>query len=375
MPEILDPQTEKSVQAENQPLYLMLAEQLREKIRTKELKVGDRLPTFAEMRDKFGVTLGTVERTYSFLEKEGLIERQQGRGTFVAQQKRKLTGNLGVIGCELLRQQQMAYYSQLMRGMEEAAMQNGQHLLFLGTDLDLDVRSCEKVDGVLVVGIDLIDEFLTKLPPGLATVAVLNAAEGIPSVIADDYQGAKLAVKYLLSHGHTRIACLMERIPTLSRRRIAAYTDALLGAGIEAETDWMRLTPTIPTAENGQAYLQWGRQQMRDWLRSGWRETGCTALFVQNETGAIGALQVLQEEGVRVPDEVSVIGFDGTELCDYTTPRLCAVEVPLAQIGAKAIEVLNRQIHGDEARDVHSVLLPLRIREGASVADASPTSS
>jgi len=103
------------------------------------------------------------------------------------------------------------------------------------------------------------------------------------------------------------------------------------------------------------------------WLREGWLETGCTAILVQNDIAAIGVIQMLQKEGIRVPEQVSVIGFDGTELCDLISPRVSAVALPFEQIGAKAMEMLNQQIAGEQSSP-QVIMLPVDLREGESVA-------
>lgn len=351
----------------SEPKYLVLAAQFRERILSAALKSGDQLPTFAEACEAHSVTPGTVERAYSLLEREGLIERQQGRGTFVAHRQRTLTGNIGILGSDSLWRGHLAYYSLLMRGIEEMAAQVGCHLVFLGDSLRWDPKSCDKVDGILIVAAEQLAPIVQQLPADLPRVALLTGAEDVSSILADDYQGAALAVRYLLQQKHRRIACLMEKKPVLARRRLAGYRDALSEFDIEPETDWMRITPSVNTDKAPQPYLEWGRNQMLGWIKEGWSETRCTAIFVQNETAAIGVMQALQEAGIRVPQDVSVMGFDGTELCDLVSPRLCAVEVPLAQIGIKAMELLNRQIqHGRE--EVQAIVLPSRIREGASVA-------
>jgi DNA-binding LacI/PurR family transcriptional regulator len=279
-----------------------------------------------------------------------------------------LTGNIGIIGSEGLHQQQTSYYGQLVRGMEVATVKNGQHLLFLGTGLTWEERSCEKVDGILVAGIEQLPSLVKRLPTGLPVVTALTSVENISSVIADDYQGAKLAVQYLLKKKHQRIACLMEKSPSLPRRRFDGYKDALSEAGITVNPKWFRLTRTVNN-KIGQNYMEWGRKQMRSWLYEDWQKTGCTAIFVQNETSAIGVMQALQEESIQVPQQVSVMGFDGTELCDYVSPSLCAMHVPLMQIGAKAVEMLNHQIQNG-LEDAQSIAFPLQVREGSSVATA-----
>lgn len=370
MPEILDsPKTGKSAKANNQPKYLVLAGQFRERIRSNELKVGDRLPTFAEMREKFGVTLGTVERTYSFLEQEGLIERQQGRGTFVADQKRVLTGNIGFIGSAIAYEHKSPFSTYLMEGIRQAMGATQQNLLCLDVNWEVNCMAgeqcCEYIDGLLC-NLENPFHLLQALPARLPRVSLLNVVEGMTSVVIDDYRSAKTAVGYLQNLGHRRIACLMEEIPSLARRRFAGYRDAMAEAGMDAAPGWARLAESAIKAYKTQHYFQWGRHQMSLWLEEGFGKLGCTALFVQNETAAIGVMQVLQEEGWKVPEDISVMGFDGTELCDYVAPRLTAMESPLAQIGAKAVEMLNRQIAG-ETSEAQTITLPVNLHKGNSV--------
>lgn len=361
------PKINKPHNTNTQAKYLKLASQLRERIRSKELKAGDRLPTFAEMREKFGVTLNTVERTYSFLEQEGLIERQQGRGTFVKERQKVLTGNIGFVGGAILKPQELPFDMHLMKGVQEAVVATRQHLLYLGSSHSLDLEACSKVDGILSCNIEGSRSLLQDVPDSLPRVSLLIVNEDITSVVADDYRGGKMAVEYLVSLGHQRIAVLMEELPTLARRRFSGYNDALLEAGIKADRGWARLTEKLVMNENTQPYLEWGRRQMRQWLAEGFQELNCTALFVQNEMAAIGAMQVLQQEGWKVPDDISVMGFDGTELCDFAMPRLCAMQLPLAQIGARGVEILNQQIVG-ETSEPQVITLPVKLREGDSVA-------
>jgi len=335
-----------------------------------ELGSEAKLPTMAELRVELGVSTYTLNDAIRELERRQVLRSVNGVGIYVTSRKKMLTGNIGLIGTHNFRQN-TPYYSELMRGLENAVLENKQHLLFLGTDYDWDKHSCEKVDGILIAGIDQANAVIKKLPPALPVVAVLITAETISSVTADDYQGAKLAVQYLIENGHRRIACLMEKTPILSRRRFAGFQDSLHEAGIKAGKASMRLAASPEYEEpfeNGiQRYISWGKSQMKAWLADGWLKTKCTAIFVQNEGAAIGVIQALQEEGIQVPQQVSVIGFDGTQICDYVSPTLCAVQVPLSQISAKAVEVLNHQIqHG--VQEAQSIVFPLRIREGGSVA-------
>jgi DNA-binding LacI/PurR family transcriptional regulator len=365
MPEILERPSAKSTFTQSK--YRTLAKQLRQQIERGKLKPGDRLPSFVELRAQHGATPTTANQVYGLLEQEGLIERQQGRGTFVAMRKRTLTGNIGFVGGVFLNPERSPFKIHLMKGVQQSTEAARQHLLYLGTDHSLNVSAFSKVDGVLICNIEDPRPVLQNLPAGLPYVALLNINEGVTSVVADDHGGSKIAVKHLASLGHRRIACLMEKMPSLSRRRFAGYSDGLLEAGIEANPAWARLTKKVTLDENSEPYLEWGRREIRLWLDEGFGKLNCTAIFVQNEMAAIGVMQILQQKGWKVPEDISVVGFDGTELCDYAMPRLTAMELPLVQIGAKAVEILNRQI-ADETPEIQTITLPVRLRDGGSVA-------
>ena len=108
-------------------------------------------------------------------------------------------------------------------------------------------------------------------------------------------------------------------------------------------------------------------RRMELWLEHGWRELGCTAIMAHNDSTAIGVMRALGKAGLRVPEDVSVIGFDGTPLCEYSTPPLTTVEVPLHEIGARALQLLQEQIH-DRNVVPERVILPVRFKPGQSVA-------
>lgn len=350
------------------PRYQALAEELRGQILRQELMPGDRLPSFSQLRSRHGATPTTAERVYGLLEQEGLVERRQGSGTYVLERKKALTGNIGYIGSLRSNRRQDFFTSHIIEGVQQAVEEQNRHLLYMGTDYALKQEATNKVDGIVISNVEDTKTLLEQLPVSLPRVSLLIVAPGITSIVADDYDGAKMAVQHLLAVGHTRIACLMEKLPSIARRRFAGYYDAMLAAGIEPEENWVRLTATVPRAEGKkQPYLDLGRVQMREWLQQGWRETGCTAIVAQNEVVAIGVMQILQEEGIQVPQQVSIIGFDGTEKCDLVVPRLTAVELPLAEVGARGVDVLARQIGGEEMSE-QVIVLPMKLRDGESVA-------
>lgn len=361
----------------SKPKYVQLAEQLRERIHNGELKVGDRLPSYAEMYRDHGATTATMKRVCDLLEQENLIERRSGSGLYVAEPHRAMTGNIGFIGGAHYNNPKLPFNQHLMSAMQRQVIAEGRHLLYLGSDKDWDASACDKVDGIIICNIEDTASVLRQLPPHLPRVSVLTIVDGITSVGVDDYRGAQMAVRYLLEQGHRRIACLMEKYPSDSRRRFSGYRDALIEAGIDAHSAWIRLTETLDAKKvkrfAAYPYREWGEEQMGQWLRKGWDKTGCTAILVQNEMAAIGVMRTLQKEGIQVPQDVSIITFDGTELCDLVSPRLTAVALPLEQIGVRAVEILSRQFAGEQISE-QAFLLPLSLRAGESATSVSPVS-
>jgi len=350
-----------------QPKYRRLADMLRSQIKLGELKVGDRLPSFAEMYRDHGATKTTLRRVYELLEKENLIERRGGSGVYVAERKSTFTGNIGLVGTMDLCFQQSNYYKDLLQGIENFAAQHGQLVVFLRDYFNTDMSLCEKVDGVLMCNIEYQQHRLKHLPSNLPRVSMFTREENVANVVADDYNGARAAVQYLVELGHRRIAFLAEKPLSIPRQRFAGYQQALGDAGIAINPHWARLTGVVNVGENPPSYLEWGRATMRNWLREDWRKMGCTAILVQNDAAAIGVMQALSEAKIDVPGQVSVMGFDGTELCDHVFPHLCSMKVPLEGIGYKAAQILHGQIQRGQ-QDIQTIMLPTSLRAGDSVA-------
>ena len=328
--------------------YVRIAEELREQIESTALKPGDKLASFTEMRTKFGVSQGVLERAYSLLEQDGLIVRRSGNGTFVARREPQALHN--ALGC-LVPAVSLPYFSHLLEGIREVAHREGQHVTLMRDALP---ASCQRLDGILLYG--AVGQWMPALPGGLPHVTLMTGNDEYPSVEADDFGGARQAVEHLISLGHRRIAYLLDLSggEPILLNRLAGYRAALHDAGIAAEKRWVR-----NLADYG-PFLRRGGFNMYDWLRADWRELGCTALLVQNDLAAIGAIGQLQQADIRVPEDVSVVGFDSTDECEIVRPNLSSVHVPLREIGAASAELLLKMVRG-EAAPAGPVLLPTRM--------------
>jgi len=305
---------------------------------------------------------------YARLESEGLIVRKRGSGTFVAQPRqttRKSTGIIGLSGEGFSFNGYSSYWARLMSGVRgEAAAAEFQILL-----LDPESHNgWEKADGVLVC-----DWHALRIPRNhiadLPVVSLMTPVEGMASVVADEENGAQQATEKLIALGHRRIGFLYsyeESIIVLNR--LAGYRKALRAAGVTPSKKWERFL--YGQCFFGAEFTTGARISLEYWLREDWRALGLTALLCHNDESALGVIQALNEKGIRVPQDISVIGFDGTEFCEMVSPKLTSVELPLREIGATGVELLLQQIAADEVSDEHRVL-PTQLQERESTAAPS----
>jgi LacI family transcriptional regulator len=196
---------------------------------------------------------------------------------------------------------------------------------------------------------------------------LLERSPDFTSIVPDDFEGAKMITRHLLELGHTRIGFLFDDCAdTITPQRIAGYYAAHQEFGIDVVKEHVRSFRKAGEED----YREKGEMAMRKWLAEDWRDLGCTALFAQNDPIAIGSINALASAGLRVPQDVSVVGFDGTSLSDFCTPRLTTVKVPLQEIGARAIKVLLEQIHGG-VKEPEKIVMPVRLKSGQSTAPLS----
>lgn len=213
-----------------------------------------------------------------------------------------------------------------------------------------------KLGGILLVGpaeteiIQLVRS--TKLP--LVLVDNYQPGLSVDAVICDNFQGARMAVEYLLNEGHRDIAFICGPLvadaprPINSvysvERRAAGYRTALLDAGLPVNYQLL---------EVGTLQLEGGYQACKRLLA---RNIPFSALFCANDETAIGALKALREANLRVPEDVSLVGFDDIDMVEHLTPPLTTVHVNKEALGSVALKRLVERAADMEAVSVTSVL-------------------
>ena len=272
-----------------------------------------------------------------------------------------------ILLCAFIKEQEKlsAFYGELINRLLAAISREGYYLqivvkgeFFNGHPLDkrealLNIARNSLFEGLVILShwpihysevSDLVKE---NFPFVIVNQRV--EGEGVSYVDIDLYGGAREAVKYLIEKGHRRIAHLRgPREHRHAEERYRAYIDTLLDFGIPIKKEYV---------VEGNFRRMSGREAMEKLLQV---SPLPTAIFAANDKMAIGALQVAKERGIKVHDDIAIVGFDGIEAVKYTDPPLPTVEQPLGELGKVAAELLVESIKGGE---VKKIVLPCRLTE------------
>jgi LacI family transcriptional regulator len=218
--------------------------------------------------------------------------------------------------------------------------------------------SDRRVDGVLIVGTLLENKMIEHLQQaGCPVVLVDSYTPGemiFDSVVTDNINGAYNAVAYLIENGHTRIGLLgsmPDAYPSVRERR-EGYIRALNHYGISERY-----------IENGLLTLPEGHEAARRLLS---RSPEITAIFACNDDVAKGTIAAATELGLLVPDDLSVIGFDNSDMARQTTPPLTTIHVDKTSMGTMAVQLLVDRIENPE-RAIVTTTLSTKLVERESV--------
>jgi len=198
----------------------------------------------------------------------------------------------------------------------------------------------KNIDGVLIVTVDVDDENLSELTQsGIPIVTVDNGLLNIPTIISDNFQGTRMAVEYLILKGAKRIAHIAGPL------RSFAAAERLEGYKTVLKNNDLDLNESLIVEANNYDFLS-GKIALRQLLEQ--NKEVPEAIYAASDDIALGAIIELRELGLRVPDDVSVIGFDNIELTRYTSPSLTTVSQQKKLIGSEAakhlIALINKEL-------------------------------
>lgn len=256
--------------------------------------------------------------------------------------RKSKTNTIGIVIPEIVHH----FFSSVISGIDNVAYATGYNTMICQTNENVEREKSNiqamidsRIDGFLIsISKDTTDfSHLKRLQDdGYPVVFFDRVCEDMPShrVITDDFEGARIATRHLVSVGCRRIVHLTSA-PSLviSRQRRSGYLMALRESGIEVDES------LIFQADSRESVYA----QVEKLVSMAPHIDG---IFAINDTTAIAAIQVLQQNGFRVPEDIAVIGFGDGPMSEIVSPTLSTVEQKGYEIGAEAMRMLTRQIEG-----------------------------
>ena len=237
--------------------------------------------------------------------------------------------------------------SEILLGVQEVAHQGGMSVVLSPSGdrhapgpgwLPGVVR--RRPAGALLVSTDPTPQLRERLASRNIPFAVIDPAgelpPGVASVGSTNWAGGYAATRHLLELGHTRIAAVSGHTHMLcSWARLDGYRSAMASAGLKVREDWVHMGDFLVTG---------GRAAAERLLASDDRPT---AVFAGNDIQALGVIEVASERGLRVPEDVSVVGYDDTQVATWARPRLTTVHQPIRRMAAEAARIVLRMAAGE----------------------------
>lgn len=269
------------------------------------------------------------------------------------------------------------FYPEIALEVERIAGEQGYHLLLCNTRDDavrgrayLDSLSGRRVDGALALagGLRLCD--VRAVAARGLSVVLCNWVEVehdplFPGVDVDVRHGGELAARRLLDLGHRRVAVVVQETAAGTHTpshtcRLDGFRAALAARGVVLRDDEVCF---------GDGTLESGYRAARALIARPGRPT---ALFVTNDIMALGATEAALDAGLRVPDDLSVIGFDDIALGAHVRPTLTTIAIPKQELAARAMGILLRRIEGDDTTPTRLTLLPHLVERRSTAPPATP---
>ncbi|WP_137931741.1 LacI family DNA-binding transcriptional regulator [Mesorhizobium comanense] len=248
------------------------------------------------------------------------------------------------------------FFASVARQIEDAGFVAGYTVILCNSDGSaekeeryLQVLMAKQIDGLIFAGSSDHARVFSSLLPSVPAVLLDREIHSVnvDSVLVDHDHGGYLAGRYLVGLGHKKFGVIGgPRDSSSSPARLQGFVRALQEAGLDL--------PASSVVDSDYHFVG-GRVAMEQLMA---QAPGITALFACNDLMAMGALTVLRGRGLRVPDEMSIVGFDDIPYAVTTWPPLTTIAQPVEKIGTRAVSLLMQRLGGPEAPSRREILAP-----------------
>lgn len=336
--------------------------------------------TIYDVAEKAGVSISTVSRV---INNTGRISDKTRRMVLRVMEEMdyhpnvhasaltgKKTNMIGLITPDISN----PFFGELAKSIEDSAGVLGFHIIICSTDYQPEKETKyfsmlrqKQADGIIfATGLDHDDSVtalddIVKSGTPLAMITQDKPLAPMDVVIIDDFLGGYTAAEHLISLGHKKIACIVGNGSTTGERdRIRGFQKAMHEAGMTLDESLI-----IPTEYS----LESGKQAAAELFD---RDLP-TAVFAFNDVLSCAAIQAARSRGIRVPEDLSVIGFDNTILAEMTAPPLTTISQPIREMGRRVVELLIDEIQGKKKAKSKIILSPeLVIRQSTAPTKTRP---
>lgn len=324
------------------------------------------MATIKDVAKRAGVAVSTASYALNGVKKvsEATLEKvmqaaedlNYQKNGFASDLKRTKTNTIALI----LRDLSGPFYSELIRGIQEVTTSNGYDLIAcsaLGGDESTATKFLKekRVDGAIVLAHNISDDLIGSSVNGDFPVVVLDRHmdhEDILHVEVNNHQGGVLATEHLIEKGHKSIGFISGPKNTHdSELRYNGYREALEKHGLPFHSRFKITGDFTRGSGYRSTKMLIAQQNLPD------------AIFYANDEMAIGGLKAFSENGIRVPEDISVIGFDDIQLAEYVNPPLTTIRQPKYEVGALSAHMIFQMLSGEEVEKHYSLVTELVERE------------
>lgn len=263
-----------------------------------------------------------------------------------------------IIGLILIRNPHQistdAFLTQILDGLIETIRPSGMRLLIdivepqHQKETYLQLIQAKHIDGIILSGPRYDDDALSSLLEVNFPAVLLGQIpdSDFAFVDVDNRAAANTAVAHLINLGHSRIACITNAplSYTAALDRLTGYKQALKENGLALDSELIRY---------GDFVIESGYRQMHSLLAS---NVTMTAVFIGSDTLAYGAVAAIRERGLRIPQDIAVVGFDDIPFSRYSDPPLTTVRLPAGDLARRSAEILSQLLAGDEPESKQVIL-------------------
>jgi len=314
------------------------------------LSTGQPLPTEIVLARQFGVSRKTLRAAMWHLERDGVVQRIPGRGTFPKRGKvaralfRSQAGQLGLVswtGAENALKASSDFYPQILEGAAQEALTRGCHIVLSGGRSDSEreeacyrLEDLARVEGLILVALTdqaLLEDLARRGKP-VCLVDHFSERARVDCVRVDSSGGSRLALEHLFTLGHRDIAFINTEPGSVNPSRLRGYEEFLRERGLPRRAEW------IVSGEGVRGGAEAAMRLMAVKDRP-------TAILAFSDAQALGAMQALLRFGLRVPEDLSIVGTSGLESpVTVGLPALTCVRFDSAELGRTAVRFLLERI-------------------------------